>query len=129
MTEDDLEWIREAAIAYFRLAAELSAMSLLALQAYHLAEDDDSADAGDESDREFLADRAALYAEKAELAANSGLALLRDAQRSFAHVEGVEAEFDNLLRAYAARANSAADQHVEVVRALAGASFAHLADY
>lgn len=128
-TEDDLERIREAAIAYFRLAAELSRMSLLALHAARLADGDDFADDGEESDREFLADRAGLYAEKAELAAESGLALLRDAQRSFADLEEVEADFDDLLRAYADQASQAADQHVEVVRALGGASFADLADY
>lgn len=129
MTEDDLERVRAAAVAYFRLASELSAMSMFALQACQLADADEDEDQDEESDNEFLKDRAALYAEKAELAANSGLALIRDAQRSFADLEQVDADYDDLLRAYADRASNAADQHVEVVRAIAGSSFADFSGY
>lgn len=102
-------------------------MSTFALQASHLT--DDAGDAGEGSDREFLTARAALYAEKAELAANSGLALVRDAQGSFANLDDVDADFDQLLRAYADRAGNAAEQHVEVVRAITGSSFADFAVY
>ncbi|MGI8846439.1 MAG: hypothetical protein ACR2HC_09770, partial [Thermoleophilaceae bacterium] len=84
---------------------------------------------GEQPDREFLLERAALYHEKALLMSRSADALLSHSERWFSELDELSADMDEVLAGFARDIEAAADAHAEVIEAIEGASFAGLDAY
>jgi hypothetical protein len=128
MDEDDLTRVQWAVGAYFRAAAALGSASL-AIRHVALLRGDVNREEGEEPDREFLLDRAAVYHEKARLMGRSADELLSHSQRWFGDLEQPSADEDELLDGFARQIEAAADAYAEVIEAIEGASFAGLDSY
>jgi len=126
--ENDLIRVRRAAAAYFRTAAALSSASLAARQAALTVADDLPWE--EDSDREFLLDRAETYHEKALLMSRSAAALLSHSERWFGEeLEEPSSEVDEVLGSFALEIEAAADGYGDVLEALEGTSFASRGEY
>ena len=127
MDENDLIRVRRAVAAYFRTAAALSSASLAARQAALTVADDLPGE--EDSDREFLLDRAQTYHQKALLMSRSAAALLSHSERWFGELEEPSSELDEVLASYALEIEAAADGYGDVLGALEGTSFASSSEY
>lgn len=127
MDENDLIRVRRAVAAYFRTAAALSSASLAARQAALTVADDLPGE--EDSDREFLLDRAQTYHQKALLMSRSAAALLSHSERWFGELEEPSSELDEVFASYALEIEAAADGYGDVLGALEGTSFASSSEY
>lgn len=128
MERDDVHRVRRAIAGYFRAAAALGSASVLMREAAMLHDDEDPED--EDSERAFYLERSEMYEQKADLTSRSALALLVGLGRAPQELDDAgDDDLFGVLARFSAEIDEAADCHVDIVDALADASFAGRSTY